>query len=216
MTYSLKQMKQVALNFSTHAKFESSRVIEFINNNITLGTSEYKLLLHLIGQANNCNGVCFPSGEYLAEAMGVSRPRVMQIIKKLKEKGVLFVEKIRQGESFHNFYIIPTIEHMENVCLGMLNEVTQKVAESIKNVATGVSEKAAQVVESVQKVMVKVTKMVKKFTHPTKENYKPSYKKKPVRTEMLPAWFDQETIPLLEENQDKKASLEERLAKFKR
>jgi biotin operon repressor len=216
----MKNFDKLAKAMSPHTEFRSNETINFINNNISLGKSEYKLMLQLIGQANNCNGVSFPSGEYLAKTMEVSRPRIMQIIKKLKEKGVLLVEKIRQGESFHNFYIIPTIEHLENVVLGTFNEMIKTTAANIKSAMGQVADKASDVVETVQEVVSKVKKVINKFapkpTEGTTEGTKPSYekkgaynnKKKPIRTEMLPSWFEKAEEEQRQRDEARKAEQE--------
>jgi biotin operon repressor len=213
---SSKQQKlQQALELSPHKEFGSDKILNFVINNFQLGEAEFKMFKYVLGLSNNCNGVCFPSGNHLAKAMEVSRPRVVQLMNKLKEKGLLFIQQLEKGQS--NFYIIPTLEHLQNVIIAAHKELVKKAASNIKSVMEEVSEKASKVVESVQEVVSKVTKVVKKFTTDRKPT---TYDKKPIRKEMLPAWFGKEEEPNLqpiqEVDQDRVNALQRRLDKFKK
>lgn len=176
--FSLKDMKRAATSFSVHEQYKVDRIVNFINENVSLGKGEYKLYMQLVGQAKGANGVCFPSGEYLANKLEVSRPRIMQLVKALKDKGLLFVEKFGN----HNFYIIPTIEHLENVILSSINELAKKVVSKVQETMNKVAEKAATIVD-------KVRGPKKPDQYKSGRNNKPGQYKKPLRTESVPDWF---------------------------
>src|SRR5574342_349843 len=170
-----KEMKKIALRLSVHTDYKSSEIISFVNSNIALGKKEYEVFNYLVGMANNCNGVAFPSAEYLSKELNVSRPRIQAITKSLKAKGVLFIESIRQGSSNHNFYIIPTVSHLK----ALVEDVYQSIDEIANNVK-----------ESLKEVKEQVTPK----EDPKKEGFKPkqSFKKQGVtRTELLPDWFNE-------------------------
>lgn len=190
-----KQQKlEQALSLSQHTEFRSHDILNFVINNFSLGEAEFKVYTYLLGLSNNNKGVCFPSGAFLSKEMEVSRPRIVQITNKLKEKGLLFIEQLEKGGS--NFYIIPTIEYMQNVVVATTKAVVEKVAAKIKSTVDQVSEMASKVVETVEKV----AKTIKKFA--PKSDTKPTYNKKPVRTEMIPDWFDKPYVaPVLTEEQ---------------
>lgn len=193
----LKQMKAIAERFSVHKNYQADKIKNFINNNFSLGSGEYSLIMQLINQGRNCNGVSFPSGEYLSEKLGKSRPRIMQIVKQLVKKGLLIVEKVRQGESFHNFYIIPTVGYMQKVLDGMF-EALKTGADILK--------------EAYDELASKTKRAAERFKRPFK---------RPTRTEPTPDWFeDPETYykrPTSDTTDDeaKKRAIEEKLRKMR-
>lgn len=206
-----KQQKlEYALSLSIHKEFRSHEILNFVINNYSLGDAEFKTYHYLLGLSNNNNGVCFPSGNYLATKLGVSRQRVVQIIGQLKEKGLLLVEQLEKGGS--NFYIIATIEYMQNKILAKTNEIMKKAAANIKSVMDKASEKASEAVETLQEVASKVKKVIKKFapkseSKPSQDNKpydKKPYGKKTIRTEIVPEWLNKTYVPPVQTEEEKR------------
>lgn len=186
-------MKEYANRLSIHKNYRSNEILNFINNNFSLGKGEYAFMSQIIGQANNCNGVAFPSTNYLAEKLGVSQPRIMQYKKQLEEKGLLIVKKIKCGDTYHNFYIVPTIGILKKVLETML-EAVQTGAEILKEVYDELAKKSKKAAGS----------------------FKEKFKKKPVRTEVTPDWFDEEGKKRQEQDQSNKHKTDNMSADEKR
>jgi biotin operon repressor len=201
----LSEKKKIANLLTKHKglTYKSGDIIGFVSKNFYLGTREYEVFLYLVGLASECNGVAFPSQDTVADHFGIDRTRVNAIVRQLKKKGVLFVEKIQQGKNPQNFYIIPTLGHFEAMVEGIFSEIDE--------ISNGIVEKVKQTKQPQKEKKEQPKTETKNSEKPMQK----TYNKKPVRTEMLPDWFE-EVNPRSVQQEAKKPKTPEEVAAMKR
>jgi hypothetical protein len=174
-----------------------------------LGKAEQTVVKYIISKLRKYHGQFFEKYKSIAEELKISTKTVQRAVKHAEQLAIFQV-----SERFE-----PTLDGKMRKTTNLINLLPYAPFEFINGVI--------KVVRTVKKHAVKLVDMAKKALEgKTKESPAPSkklYSKKPIRTELLPDWFEEDTneespaipTPTYADLEAKKRAIEEKLKAFR-